>query len=990
MHAEAHTSAALVDRADTASTPFGATQLNALRRRPKPSPRQAAIGRAVEVVEQHTSLLLVAPNGFGKTYAAGIVADRIRRTGRTVLRIDATDPDAIESLLAWRTAPAGTAFVVDDGAALGAEHVPAIVEISRSSTYTVLVTLEPARAELEPETARLDAGATRLLTAWRNGSLARIDLPGLDDSEAIAVTALAAGDTVLDDMTTSTIVRLSAGSPRLVHELTKDALETGGSFYVPRSILSLGDSAMSPRLHDLTLPLLDRIDDEGRYSLVMLAKLGPIPYARASRLIGEAPLHTLLLLGLARNDGTALDRIVADELHAWSALSDWRRSWRSRQMGNVQRALIRDLNRGFRLTPNEHFIVGRFWLDAGDADILEAVTAETAAHLFRTAAHVANVAGLPSDGHLLASRSFAFRPSLAAALQQSRALAMLGDLDGAIAAVDVPLNVEASDEDRNELLTWSGSLTKWDARGAIASVGPAVRHVEDPQHERLLTEHVRLVDSWRDASPDKAEVMQTLNELLDDPKATASTRLYAAASLLSKGNPLCNMTETKRVLDRGYAVYRQLSYHALQPLSHSTRDASAMFFLLAGLVRMEAGFPWAELDHDITVFIERAGMARGQLATVDQCVVGILRGTMALIDQDTERAIADLTVVERLLDNTLPPEVHTHVSLSLALGYTRVGQVDEAARRRQAVDGTIVEGSSFLRMIASIVDFAVIANTEGPAAASRFISGIATDPDEAPSARIYAAYLSRRVGGAAAEAASWIRNVPATDLTPLPRALRTYLQAEAAQDATIAEHAARTLETIGARLRAAEAYRLAERLHLAEGRPNQSRRCGEHAERVLAIRGVDAGASRDAEGAAERGPGSDADPEADGRASAGRASSVESEAADAKPAAAQATPTTEVREARSTAAARPSESARITPSPDGDAEIGPDLSGLTRRELEIARLVADGLSNQEIASKLFLSVRTVESHVLQARAKLGAARRRDLGRLVMPPAPPGP
>lgn len=61
---------------------------------------------------------------------------------------------------------------------------------------------------------------------------------------------------------------------------------------------------------------------------------------------------------------------------------------------------------------------------------------------------------------------------------------------------------------------------------------------------------------------------------------------------------------------------------------------------------------------------------------------------------------------------------------------------------------------------------------------------------------------------------------------------------------------------------------------------------------------------------------------------------------------------------------------------------GVDLSCLTKRELEISRLVAQGLSNQEIADRLFLSIRTVESHVLQARTKVGAARRRDLGRLV--------
>jgi adenylate cyclase len=45
--------------------------------------------------------------------------------------------------------------------------------------------------------------------------------------------------------------------------------------------------------------------------------------------------------------------------------------------------------------------------------------------------------------------------------------------------------------------------------------------------------------------------------------------------------------------------------------------------------------------------------------------------------------------------------------------------------------------------------------------------------------------------------------------------------------------------------------------------------------------------------------------------------------------------------------------------------------GLTRRELEIARLVAEGLSNREIASRPFISIRTAEYHVEQIRNKLG-------------------
>ncbi|GAB2565328.1 LuxR C-terminal-related transcriptional regulator [Leucobacter ruminantium] len=52
---------------------------------------------------------------------------------------------------------------------------------------------------------------------------------------------------------------------------------------------------------------------------------------------------------------------------------------------------------------------------------------------------------------------------------------------------------------------------------------------------------------------------------------------------------------------------------------------------------------------------------------------------------------------------------------------------------------------------------------------------------------------------------------------------------------------------------------------------------------------------------------------------------------------------------------------------------------LTPREAETAKLAAEGLTNREIAERLRCSVRTVESHVSQARAKLGVTSREELG-----------
>jgi non-specific serine/threonine protein kinase len=57
------------------------------------------------------------------------------------------------------------------------------------------------------------------------------------------------------------------------------------------------------------------------------------------------------------------------------------------------------------------------------------------------------------------------------------------------------------------------------------------------------------------------------------------------------------------------------------------------------------------------------------------------------------------------------------------------------------------------------------------------------------------------------------------------------------------------------------------------------------------------------------------------------------------------------------------------------ARPGPAGSVLTRREYEVAGLVAKGLSNREIAASLVVSPRTVDGHVEHILAKLGFTSR---------------
>jgi non-specific serine/threonine protein kinase len=51
---------------------------------------------------------------------------------------------------------------------------------------------------------------------------------------------------------------------------------------------------------------------------------------------------------------------------------------------------------------------------------------------------------------------------------------------------------------------------------------------------------------------------------------------------------------------------------------------------------------------------------------------------------------------------------------------------------------------------------------------------------------------------------------------------------------------------------------------------------------------------------------------------------------------------------------------------------------LTKRQAEIAELVADGLTSKEIAERLTISLRTAESHVEAIRTRLGFHTRAEI------------
>ena len=63
--------------------------------------------------------------------------------------------------------------------------------------------------------------------------------------------------------------------------------------------------------------------------------------------------------------------------------------------------------------------------------------------------------------------------------------------------------------------------------------------------------------------------------------------------------------------------------------------------------------------------------------------------------------------------------------------------------------------------------------------------------------------------------------------------------------------------------------------------------------------------------------------------------------------------------------------------PGQQSELDPSGQILTPREIEVLRMIAEGLGNKEIASKLSISDHTVKFHISSIFAKLGASNRAE-------------
>jgi DNA-binding NarL/FixJ family response regulator len=63
--------------------------------------------------------------------------------------------------------------------------------------------------------------------------------------------------------------------------------------------------------------------------------------------------------------------------------------------------------------------------------------------------------------------------------------------------------------------------------------------------------------------------------------------------------------------------------------------------------------------------------------------------------------------------------------------------------------------------------------------------------------------------------------------------------------------------------------------------------------------------------------------------------------------------------------------------PDVMSQVGDEMDGLTGRELEVLQMVGQGLTNKEVAQRLFISDRTVQAHLSNIFSKLQVTSRTE-------------
>ena len=869
--------------------------------------RRAQSDRVEASLRSGVSVILTGYNGIGKSYVAASVVKRLNGGARD----RATEPAikcglsrGVQRLRELResTGDDRGVLIVEDAHLLGVDDLRDLVDLVGASERPLLITMDLHPVDLSsPESL----AKSRLVTSlWADLDLERVDLSGIGFTEASALIDEVCGDEGVDVVTRARIVHAAAGNPLLVAELTREAMQRSGGIGIDNASLVLGPITLSPRLLDLTRKRLAGLSDIDEYALVTLAKIGTVPYVRATRLVGQAPLRSLLRRGLVVHEPGSLEFVSANALYANAAHA-------SRDVENpfeaahsVEHLLLAELSRGERLTSVECVVVASYW--ANDAvDPLDAVDRETAATIFLRAARRADVWGLPTSAELFSRRSLAIEPSVGATEQLSRALAGQGRPGEAIDLLErqsLPHTDRSADA---AMLAWWSVLLAWSSYEpsrvrAMHEIVGAWGTVDD-----LVTEFddaVALVRTITGSDYDRG--VDELADFASDTSKTIGVRLRALSELVSAYTFLGRHDDLHAAFELGRDLVGEVAMTGAHRQLGDVTTAGALFLANAGLAKAVVGDDRDGVSRDLDVYALRAVLTGNDL---ELALVNMVSGGINLAGQHPARAESELASADIGIGRKLEPSAAVSSRLLRGSALSALGRRDEA---RAILDGFTerdVRMTPWTEFYARYLEIALIVDPDDYAPARAALVELARFKDgrsrQITLSALFGAFVT---GAAAADMVAELEAIDPPGNSPSAAATEEQLRAEVEHDADRLDAVGDRLEKMGIKQQAALAFQSAGTAHLARGHGAQA-----------------------------------------------AASFLRRDAQDTRP-------------------KPPVETA-------APAASGESIAKLTRRELEIAQLAGQGLSNSEIASRLFLSVRTVESHVLQARVKLGAARRSELG-----------
>jgi len=888
---------------------------------------------AARVVESVPDLKVVAVRSATSTpgLIVSSVHDPSRAAGSGSVRRIPTVAAGAEDLtaLGGTSSTAGaTVVLADDAHLLDEDHLQMLCDLASDGRVVLVATTDtPSTAP----TARA-AAVARLTSLWLDAGAGRIDLTGLSDADGHDLVRSVAGSGRLDLAVQHAILAASGGSPVTIRELTLDALRRDRAA-ADRDLLGIhGTGHLPPRVAERARRRLASLSTEDRRALVLLWRLDGFDPERAARYVGEGTLRRLVRHGCVTPTGAGSSTLRATPVDAEAVLLDDPDRSSGPQLARALRSMIELDGAGVVLGPFECLVLSDAWVESagGPQSVTPSVTPQQVRRISTEAARKANAMLQPYGAlsHAMLALDSAVSPDSAGSGDRTRS-DVLGGSGRAAAAVEASRALAALGSVRAAHDILDRGLEGLPVPHAPdAGEGPTAAPLSAPgpsEELELLALWRAELDDWDGAHGEGAGGDQAGADAADRPVRSVETLRSAVHALRAM--------HWREALEHARSLMEDDSAGLVLRLRACALAGTSAAFLGhgAGLESIttsgrrlharlvaQAGSPTAQRVVD-----EGTAFFSASLAAHLACAVGLV-DTPSRLDALMQRAVAARDVA------------HTS-TLSALAGYVALAAGDDAtaetevgaALARAPRPSTHETHAWFVTMRA-----AALARLGRTAEADELCAAV-----EAPGTTTsrWSRYLVNSV-----------RRLVDPATTPPPVAPTPFRAAEAAAQPTIALlAAAEAASSVDGSVRRQDLVDAAT----AAREQTDIGSLQAVADYVIAASTADAATLADLTRTFE------------GLGMRQLADACEEQAVRLlDPDSPHALSAWRDRAARS----------------DGDGSE----EALTTREREVAVLAGRGLSNREIAGRLFLSVRTVESHVYLARRKLGAASRRELaGRL---------